>query len=236
MRLCSVEGCLNAYRARGLCSTHYNRSVGKPRYSSETVECAGCGKTCEKRADPRRPRRYCTQKCRTATQFREVRAARPGKELVYVGPAWPRCELPDRHPARTWRPIKRRVFVSGPCSWCGVEFTIIDQMSARYCSRRCSGSAYKSRIGRFVVSDSVRFEIYERDGWTCQLCSEPVDSDLPPSDVWAATLDHIVCQSWTDEPDHSPSNLRLAHRWCNSVRGNEGSRIHISERGAMPAR
>lgn len=72
-----------------------------------------------------------------------------------------------------------------------------------------------------MVPATVRAAIYERDRWTCQLCFEPVDPDLGPSDAWAATLDHIVCQSWGEEPDHSPANLRLAHRWCNSVRGDE---------------
>ncbi len=72
----------------------------------------------------------------------------------------------------------------------------------------------------------IRVDIYERDEWTCQLCFEPVDRDLmtlDPSNVWAPTLDHIVCQSWTSEPDHSPENLRLAHRWCNSVRSDEST-------------
>lgn len=111
--------------------------------------------------------------------------------------------------------------MSGPCAWCREDFTIVGQVTARYCSRSCSRKAEKARAGTFLVPVVVRLAIYERDGWTCQLCFDPVDPDLPPSDAWAATLDHIVCQSWTDEPDHSPSNLRLAHRWCNSVRGAE---------------
>jgi hypothetical protein len=219
MKLCTVEGCPNPYRARGFCSTHYNRRVGKPQYSTEMVECAGCGARCMKRVDPRRPDRYCSLTCRTDAQWREVRAK---KLPVHVGPVWPRCDLPERHPARIQvQRVKPRVFVSGPCSWCGEQFTIIDQKQARYCSPRCSKHAERERGGRFRVPDSTRVWIYERDGWVCQLCSDPVDPGLPSSDVWAATLDHIICQSWTDEPDHSPSNLRLAHRWCNSVRGNE---------------
>jgi len=71
------------------------------------------------------------------------------------------------------------------------------------------------------VPPKVRRAIYERDGWMCQLCDDPVDPDLGQSDLWGPTLDHIVCQSWGEEPDHSPGNLRLAHRWCNSVRGDE---------------
>lgn len=65
----------------------------------------------------------------------------------------------------------------------------------------------------------VRQEVYDRDGWVCQICFEPVDPALDASDQWAATLDHIVPRSYTLIPDDSPENLRLAHRWCNSVRG-----------------
>lgn len=120
---------------------------------------------------------------------------------------------------RTWKLI-----ISGPCEWCGTNFTDVAtciEKAGRYCSKRCQRYATKSRHGKFVIKPSVRQAIYERDGWTCQLCAEPVDPDLGPADPWGATLDHIVCRAWTDEPDHSPSNLRLAHRWCNSLRGDE---------------
>jgi 5-methylcytosine-specific restriction endonuclease McrA len=35
----------------------------------------------------------------------------------------------------------------------------------------------------------------------------------------SATLDHIIPQSHMLIPDHSDRNLRLAHRSCNSARG-----------------
>lgn len=219
---CSVDDCARPHRARGLCSTHYSQAHQPGHHSARvTVECAGCGASVEKRPDPRRPRRYCSLKCRTDTQYREVRAARPGTALVHAGPSWPRTDLHPKHPARTGVTFARpRRFISGPCAWCGEQFTIIDQTEARYCSRICQRVAGK-RKGRFKIPRIVRLAIYERDGWICQLCFGPVDPSLSPSDEWAATLDHILCQSWTDEPDHSPSNLRLAHRWCNSVRGSE---------------
>ena len=69
------------------------------------------------------------------------------------------------------------------------------------------------------VRRSVRLAVYDRDGWVCQLCFEPVDPSLGPNTRFAASLDHIVCQSW-GKPDHSPENLRLVHRACNSRRNN----------------
>ena len=147
---------------------------------------------------------------------------------LYAGPpVAPRCELPKRHPARL--PAQKhprswaKVFVQGDCPWCGEQFCRPGTSFGtrpQYCSPKCSRAAGKVRNGRFTIPAALRLSIYERDGWVCQLCDDPVDRDLHPSDPWAATLDHIECQSW-GEPDHSPNNLRLAHRWCNSVRGDE---------------
>lgn len=85
------------------------------------------------------------------------------------------------------------------------------------------GISYRWRNGRegcytgIPISRTDRLAIYDRDGWTCQLCFEPV--------YWNAlefkdqpSLDHIIPQSATAEPDHSPNNLRLAHVGCNARR------------------
>lgn len=112
-------------------------------------------------------------------------------------------------------------FVSGPCGWCGEGF--VARKGAVYCSTRCSANAqWKRRYdrrGEFSISRKVRLMIYARDKMTCQLCSLPVDLSIPTQDRMGHTLDHIVPQSAGPAPDHSPANLRLAHRVCNSVRG-----------------
>lgn len=68
------------------------------------------------------------------------------------------------------------------------------------------------------VSRAERHAIYDRDGWVCQLCGDDVPRGLDPNDKLAPTLDHIECRSWALIPDHSPENLRLAHRSCNASR------------------
>lgn len=68
-----------------------------------------------------------------------------------------------------------------------------------------------------AISRRDRLAIYERDDSICQLCHGPVDLSLPWTDRWSATLDHIVPYSLGGADD--PSNLRLAHRSCNSRRG-----------------
>ena len=96
----------------------------------------------------------------------------------------------------------------------------------------------------FSIDPSVRYAIYDRDKWVCQLCMEPVDPTLVSPDPWSASLDHIECQSWVLVPDHSPANLRLAHRWCNSARNDErhytaedlATSVHVAELRALSQR
>ena len=110
-----------------------------------------------------------------------------------------------------------RVWTVGNCSWCGDHFT---SPNAKFCSRNCAKySRDANNPHKFSISPIRRAELYERDNWTCQLCFDPVDPTLHYSDAWAATLDHIIPQSWMLIPDHSESNLQLAHRMCNSLKG-----------------
>ena len=110
-----------------------------------------------------------------------------------------------------------RPWINGPCAWCGDHFTA--PIGARYCSARCLAKSRTSGGRRFKVSDVRRHAIYLRDDETCQLCNGPVDMTLGHTDEWGPTLDHIVPRSRGG--DHSDENLRLAHRWCNSVRGDD---------------
>lgn len=69
------------------------------------------------------------------------------------------------------------------------------------------------------IAPTERRALYERDNWTCQLCHEPIDPSAHWNSNYAPSLDHIVPQSHMLIPDHTPSNLRTAHRVCNSRRG-----------------
>ncbi len=58
--------------------------------------------------------------------------------------------------------------------------------------------------------------IADRDGWSCHLCGELIDPTQTVPGDWAPTIDHIVPVSAGGE--HTLSNVRLAHFWCNSIR------------------
>lgn len=90
---------------------------------------------------------------------------------------------------------------------------------------RISGSVapLHKRCKRSFIPDyqSKREFVLGRDSGMCQLCFEPVDLDAHWQSDWAATLDHVVPRSLGG--GHEVENLRLAHRWCNSVRRNDVS-------------
>lgn len=213
-RLCDVNGCDKPHRARGLCSGHWKATHGKRTKYPRTCEVCASDYLSDGPSG-----QFCSDACK-GSAYRRSRAL--------VGPIEPNvCRLPIRHPARRSQP-RARTWYAGRCAWCDEAF-VDNQPRARFCSPQHEANAGRARRGRFIVPMRTRLALYERDGWTCQLCMEQVDPDLmitDPLNDWAPSLDHIECQSWTDEPDHSPGNLRLAHRWCNSVRG-DGS--HYTE-------
>lgn len=60
-------------------------------------------------------------------------------------------------------------------------------------------------------------EVYERDGWTCGICAEPVDADLAWPDPMSVSLDHIVPVSAGGA--HAPENAQCSHLVCNVQKG-----------------
>jgi hypothetical protein len=222
-RCCRKIECRRARKARdqreGRYKVHREHRVRET--AAPDAECVACGKMFVRL----RPGwAACSSECArivaTLTRMERRAAERAARLLpvLYTGPR------PASARARPAEPVgKPRRFIAGSCKWCGDSFVAPHQREARYCSQRCLKASNKAARGRFLIAGTKRRAIYERDTWICQLCGDPVDPTLPPSDVWAATLDHIECQSWALIPDHSPSNLRLAHRWCNSVRGDEST-------------
>lgn len=52
----------------------------------------------------------------------------------------------------------------------------------------------------------------------CWLCGYEIDMRLPATHAMSATVDHVVPLSQGGNP-LDPTNLRPAHRRCNSVKG-----------------
>lgn len=80
------------------------------------------------------------------------------------------------------------------------------------------------------IAESVRVAVFERDAWVCQLCGDPTDRNATPNSDWFPSLDHIVPAS--KGGPHTFENLRVAHRWCNSVRGAEDHHSELFKEAA----
>lgn len=64
----------------------------------------------------------------------------------------------------------------------------------------------------------VREEIFERDGWACQICGELIDPDTSWPNSESASIDHIIPISLGG--DDTPENVQAAHLSCNVRKGN----------------
>jgi 5-methylcytosine-specific restriction endonuclease McrA len=53
----------------------------------------------------------------------------------------------------------------------------------------------------------------------CHLCGEPLDHDSHWNSDWHPTIDHVIPISLGGRDVRS--NVAVAHRWCNSRRGNQ---------------
>lgn len=87
--------------------------------------------------------------------------------------------------------------------------------------KRESGSlARHARRVREQAATVERFdylEVYERDGWVCGLCGQPVDRKLTWPDPKSPSLDHVV--PLVAGGEHSRANTQLAHWLCNVRKG-----------------
>ena len=227
-RRCRESDCVKPHEAKGLCHTHYERerSLGTCRDCGAETTAERC-RSCAQRhrfgvPTAASPIRYV--ECPQCGHLRAERKTRRMSDWVHQrcdACANTECECAQpngcQHSGRWWK-----FLVSGPCSWCAVTFTgLVASWKTRplYCSDTCAKKAQRAARGRFLIPDHERLAICERDNWTCQLCNEPVDRELPPSHRWAPTLDHVVPQSHQLFPDHTAANLQLAHRMCNSLKG-----------------
>jgi 5-methylcytosine-specific restriction endonuclease McrA len=158
--------------------------------------CQSCGEQLPSSA--RANRKWCSPKC--APWY----TRRPILDITHWKPSTP------RPPARRW--------LAGYCAECSEPF-VTNQPQARFCSDRCarrrSGRVkWQRRRNRKVGNGEAEYislrAIAERDNWTCHLCQRPVTEK-----TWS--IDHLV--PLVHGGAHARSNVALAHRLCNAVRG-----------------
>lgn len=108
--------------------------------------------------------------------------------------------------------------------------------SCGLCGAECERPTTKGQVPKYCkacrpwvrhwISSDRRWALYERDRWVCWLCEEAVDPELiGTKSAWRPSLDHVVPRS--KGGSHDDSNLRLAHMWCNCVRGDDKHPLEV---------
>lgn len=201
-------------------SSRWGRQVPAPGQQT----CRECGvRFDDPGSGPGRRRIYCSALCRVAFH----RKANPPAHYPRCFVGFPECEYCGNvFVART---PKARVCKRDDCQralaadynreWYrqyraenGVSYA-----HDKYPEHRAA-QKYERRTKMVAVGLVRPSDVFERDGWVCQLCLTPVDRSLMWPDPASKSLDHIVPVSMGGE--HSPENVQLAHLGCNSSRSN----------------
>lgn len=185
--------------------------------------CPGCGQPMARRSTSSSADQRC-RRCRTVSEH--------GTYAMYKkhGCRCERCRKANTAEHARWRARRKRLgrpvkaTARRGCDECGVSFLGRVDTGQRFCSpdcaKRAQGFSGTPRVeNRFRVSKRVRAEIYEEAGWKCALCESPVRPDESVHHPRYPTLDHIVPRSRGGSDDRS--NLRLACRQCNTLRGSD---------------
>lgn len=103
-------------------------------------------------------------------------------------------------------PGKRKTYCSDACSRKSVNRYYTER-------KRKKGLAARTNESKYISVESL----FRRDGGVCQICGEPCDITAEPNADLYPSVDHIIplAHGGLDRLD----NVRLAHRICNSRRG-----------------
>jgi 5-methylcytosine-specific restriction endonuclease McrA len=107
------------------------------------------------------------------------------------------------------------------------------KMQGKYCTRKCAlkaerkkrslerRTADRMRAKKVAAGERINpFDIFERDGWKCQLCGKRIKRGAIVPDPMAAVIDHI--HPLANGGEHTARNVQCAHFLCNSKRSNVG--------------
>lgn len=169
--------------------------------------CGACGREFERPNKPGQPPKYCTPECaaeagrlQTSQWYRanqsRVLARREGRKAAM------KAYNAAYYQANREREIQRVLAYAAGAG----KSAKAARDSARYALTRGSEVAE-----RFTLD-----EIFERDAGICSLCGGAVERHGQHS--LSATMDHVI--PVTKGGPHTRANVKLAHRGCNTRKGN----------------
>lgn len=185
------------------------------------MSCSWCGKEFSPRRNGGKPQRYCSSACRKRSSvkallerdpeyYRRYYQTHPEQWDEYATRTLAKDGAADRRREayRKWRRANPEEAKAARQRWYDAN---PDQIR-RYARER------HARKRAVMVESFDELEIFERDGWICQLCGGPVDPAEGPRSSRSKSLDHIV--PLTRGGLHTRVNSQLAHLGCNSAKGN----------------
>jgi len=202
--------------------------------------CLYCGKEFERH---HKTQRYCNHKCFTDSTRRLKGTTRKcaicGKDYAphYKNQKCCSDECAKKQADKTKRDL-RNTAITKQCEICGQDYHPRPNMAITYtCSKACKRkrdalnkrkNGYKKRINesRQIKVSATESEyidreaIYERDGWTCQVCGKKVKRELKYPNPMSASLDHIL--PFALGGSHTRANVQLAHLRCNFKKSDGG--------------
>lgn len=106
-----------------------------------------------------------------------------------------------------------------------LRMTGVEMRACAYCGGEHTETDYRrGRGGRPYDRTRVYLKTYGLH--ICWICGRAIDMGLPATDRWSWSMDHVI--PLADAPclalDHS--NLREAHRSCNSSKGRRTTPVH----------
>ncbi len=177
--------------------------------------CERCGKPTKVFASSGRVKRFCSSRCRNATVKPCVKLAL--QPCSTCGKAFrSRRRTTQRYCSKQCSNNRPRR--TAECPKCGQRFKT---RAARpgYCltcqDERRAGHARERRVERYGAETEpyTKREIFNRDGWTCQICGKPCRRDVNGRHPEGATVDHIV--PFSKGGNDLKSNVQCAHLRCN---------------------
>lgn len=217
---CSMGGCARPSWAQGLCASHYSTWYRANKAKQHTYTCEWCGDEFTTGRRARSEHHFCSSDhCGkwVAQQRTEAYWAGKGAELVLWRP--PKVPMEPRKVPHVRGP---GVWTSGKCRVCGEPFLSphTDVTCSESCrdawrkdGRRRGKQVRRARKMKAFVSPVYPLKVYERDGYTCWLCGDPIAMDEKVPHPMAPTIDHVIPLAKGGE--HSPRNVRAAHFLCN---------------------
>lgn len=105
------------------------------------------------------------------------------------------------------------------CEWCGKEYKTNHKKSRGCCPKHANRISKRERIQRMRAVIHVpysRWEIYQRDKFTCHICGAPIDMDAIAPLPYSPSIDHVIpIKAGGADADY---NVKAAHFICNSVK------------------